>query len=57
MDYAEAEYIARLRSGIKGHFSYRRIAWLIQQALEARFPILGSRIQTTPLGIDDSLTR
>ncbi|TLY16836.1 MAG: FAD-dependent thymidylate synthase [Nitrospirae bacterium] len=57
MDYAEAEYIARLRSGIKGHFSYRRIAWLIQQALEARFPTLGSRIQTTPLGIDDSLTR
>ena len=57
MDYAEAEYIARLRSGIKGHFSYRRIAWLIQQALEASFPTLGSRIQTTPLGIDDSLTR
>ena len=23
MDFAEAEYIARLRSGVKGHFSYR----------------------------------
>ena len=57
MDYAEAEYIARLRSGVKGHFSYRRIAWLIQQALQTRFPSLGSRIQTTPLGTDDSLTR
>jgi thymidylate synthase ThyX len=57
MDYAEAEYIARVRSGVKGHFSYRRIAWLIQQALQSRFPALGSRIQTTPPGMDDTLTR
>ena len=27
MDFAEAEYISRLRSGVKGHFSYREIAW------------------------------
>ena len=27
MDFAEAEYISRLRSGVKGHFSYRQIAW------------------------------
>jgi hypothetical protein len=26
MDFAEAEYIARVRSGVKGHFSYRQIA-------------------------------
>ena len=57
MDYAEAEYIARVRSGVKGHFSYRRIAWLIQQALQSRFPALGSRVQTTPPGVDDTLTR
>jgi thymidylate synthase ThyX len=57
MDYAEAEYIARLRSGVKGHFSYRRIAWLIQQALHARYPYLGSRIDATPPDIEDSLTR
>jgi len=57
MDYAEAEYIARVRSGVKGHFSYRTIAWLIQQAMQARFPTLGGRIQTTPPGIEDSLTR
>jgi thymidylate synthase ThyX len=57
MDYAEAEYIARVRSGVKGHFSYRRIAWLIQQALQSRFPVLGSRVQTTPPGVDDTLTR
>jgi hypothetical protein len=57
MDYAEAEYIARVRSGVKGHFSYRRIACLIQQALQSRFPALGSRVQTTPPGVDDTLTR
>jgi hypothetical protein len=27
MDFAEAEYISQLRSGVKGHFSYREIAW------------------------------
>ena len=57
MDYAEAEYIARLRSGVKGHFSYRRIAWLMQQAVLARHPALGSRISATPPDIEDSLTR
>ena len=57
MDYAEAEYIARLRSGVKGHFSYRTIAWLMQQALQARHPYLGSRIEATPPNIEDSLSR
>ena len=31
MDFAEAEYIARLRSGVKGHFSYREIAWQMKR--------------------------
>jgi thymidylate synthase ThyX len=57
MDYAEAEYIARLRSSVKGHFSYRKIAWLIQQALQARFPFLGGSIKATPPEIEDTLTR
>ena len=57
MDYAEAEYIARLRSSVKGHFSYRKVAWLIQQTLQARFPFLGGCIQATPPEIEDSLTR
>jgi len=57
MDYAEAEYIARLRSGVKGHFSYRKIAWLMQQALRARHPYLGGRIEATPPDIEDKLTR
>jgi hypothetical protein len=57
MDYAEAEYIARLRSGVKGHFSYRTIAWLMQQAVLTRYPALGTRIAATPPDIEDSLTR
>src|SRR5437667_12868519 len=56
MDYAEAEYIARLRSGVKGHFSYRRIAWLMQKAVLARHPALGSLISPTHPDIEDSLT-
>ncbi len=39
MDFAEAEYIARLRSGVKGHFSYRKIAWEVKQKMSA----LGAR--------------
>jgi thymidylate synthase ThyX len=57
MDYAEAEYIARLRSGVKGHWSYRTIAWLMKQKLTARYPALGDRIQATSPDIEDTLTR
>ena len=42
MDFAEAEYIARLRSGVKGHFSYRNIAW----AVEAKNECPGTRTGT-----------
>lgn len=57
MDYAEAEYIARLRSGVKGHWSYRTIAWLMKQKLAERYPILGSRMDATPPDVHDTLTR
>jgi thymidylate synthase ThyX len=57
MDYAEAEYIARLRSGVKGHWSYRTIAWLMKQKLAERYPALGDRIQATHPAEEDSLTR
>ena len=42
MDFAEAEYIARLRSGVKGHFSYRKIAWEMKQKMSALEPELGA---------------
>jgi len=57
MDYAEAEYIAKLRSGVKGHWSYRTIAWLMKEKIAARYPILGARMQATPPDVQDALTR
>jgi len=57
MDYAEAEYIAKLRSGVKGHWSYRTIAWLMKQQLVVRHPALGDLIQATPPDVEDTLTR
>ncbi len=57
MDYAEAEYIARIRSGVKGHWSYRTIAWLMKQKIAARYPMLGDRMQATSPDIEDTLAR
>jgi thymidylate synthase ThyX len=57
MDFAEAEYIARLRSGVKGHFSYRNIAWRMKQKMDALDPELGRLIQATPPWVEDPLTR
>jgi thymidylate synthase ThyX len=57
MDFAELEYISRLRSGVKGHFSYRKIAWEMKQALERLDPLLGSLVDATPPWIEDPLNR
>ena len=40
MDFAEALYIAELRSGPAGHFSYRRVAWEMYLAVARRHPAL-----------------
>lgn len=57
MDFAEAEYISRLRSGVKGHFSYREIAWQMKQKMEEIEPELGRLLQATPPWIEDPLQR
>ena len=57
MDFAEAEYIARLRSGVKGHWSYRQIAWQMKEKMMERDPLLGSLIQATPPHVEEPLTR
>lgn len=57
MDFAEAEYIARLRSGVKGHFSYRAIAWAMKQRMEELEPELGRLIEATPPEVEDPLVR
>jgi thymidylate synthase ThyX len=40
MDFAESLYISELRSGVAGHFSYRRVAWEMYRAVETRHPSL-----------------
>ena len=57
MDFAEAEYISKLRSGVKGHFSYREIAWKMKEQMERLEPELGRLIKATPPSIEDPLTR
>ena len=57
MDFAEAEYISRVRSGVKGHFSYRRIAWEMKCAMERMEPELARLLEATPPWIEDPLKR
>jgi len=54
MDFAEALYIAELRSGPAGHFSYRRVAWEMYCAIARRHPSLAPyfRIEDVNLPID-----
>jgi thymidylate synthase ThyX len=54
MDFAEALYIAELRSGVAGHFSYRRVAWEMYLAVAKRHPGLASyfRIEDVNQPID-----
>jgi thymidylate synthase ThyX len=57
MDFAEAEYIVRLRSGVKGHFSYRKVAWDMKCAMERAEPELGRLMEATPPWVEDPLKR
>ena len=57
MDFAEAEYICRLRSGVKGHFSYRAVAWGMKCAMEKAEPHLARMMSATPPWVEDPLKR
>jgi thymidylate synthase ThyX len=57
MDFAEADYIARLRSGVKGHFSYRKIAWEMKQKMSLLEPELAGLMEATPPWVEDPLQR
>jgi len=57
MDFAEAEYISRVRSGVKGHFSYREVAWEMKCKMEELEPELGRLMQATPPWVEDPLKR
>jgi len=45
MDWAEAAYIIEQRTQPQGHFSYRRVAWGMYEALRARHPKLAEPIR------------
>jgi thymidylate synthase ThyX len=47
MDFAEALYIAELRSAPAGHFSYRRVAWEMYQAVAQKHPTLARHFRVT----------
>ncbi len=47
MDFAEALYISELRSAPQGHFSYRRVAWEMYQAVQKQHPALADYFRVT----------
>jgi thymidylate synthase ThyX len=47
MDFAEAVYISELRSQPQGHFSYRRVAWEMYQAVKKQHPALSEYFRVT----------
>jgi thymidylate synthase ThyX len=49
MDFAEALYIAELRSAPQGHFSYRRVAWEMYEAVRRQHPTLASYFRVTDI--------
>ena len=57
MDFAEVEYISRVRSAVKGHFSYREIAWEMKERVQEIEPELARLINATPPWIEDPLKR
>ena len=58
MDLAEAAYIAELRTKPGGHFSYRRVAHQMHEALAARHPTLAAHVRVAdPAAHDDMLAR
>jgi thymidylate synthase ThyX len=46
-----------LRSGVKGHFSYREVAWEMKLKMEQLEPELGRLIEATPPWVEDPLKR
>ena len=47
MDFAEALYIAELRTAPAGHFSYRNVAYAMYEAVAERYPALASHFRVT----------
>lgn len=57
MDLVELDYICRLRSGPKGHPSYRKVAYEMAEAVKVAEPVLGQFIEATPPWVETPLER
>lgn len=58
MDLAEAVYLIEQRTGLGGHFSYRRVAYEMYRQLSERYPWLAASIRASnPAEEDDPLAR
>ena len=58
MDWAQAAYMIEQRTQPQGHFSYRRTAWGMYQAVASRWPHLAQVIRAVdPDGPLDLLRR
>jgi thymidylate synthase ThyX len=51
MDFAEALYIAELRSAPQGHISYRRVAWEMYRAIAKKHPVLARNFRVTDVNV------
>ena len=47
MDFAEVVYIAELRTGPAGHFSYRNVAYAMYEAAAKKYPALAKYLRVT----------
>lgn len=45
MDFAEVVYISELRTGPAGHFSYRKVAYEMYEAVARKFPALAKHLK------------
>jgi thymidylate synthase ThyX len=57
MDFAEALYIAELRSTVAGHFSYRRVAWEMYRAVAVRHPALAGMFRIDDVNVPMDLLK
>jgi thymidylate synthase ThyX len=49
MDFAEVLYISELRTTEAGHWSYRKVAYEMYQAVADKYPALGSYFRVTDI--------
>jgi len=45
MDFAEVVYISELRTGPAGHFSYRKVAYEMYEAVARKYPTLAKHLR------------